>query len=117
MGDRSTDANELVAEIHDRMPLIVAPGDRSEKGFGRQGDLKGRRVYLDRRLRQGEFFGDESAAFAERGKAARSLGDEGAVALQKFEGLDLVREHVSAIARGGASPEIIEERSAEHTSE
>src|ERR1019366_8519149 len=22
-----TDANELVAEIHDRMPLIVAPGD------------------------------------------------------------------------------------------
>ena len=23
----TTDANELVAEIHDRMPLILAPGD------------------------------------------------------------------------------------------
>ena len=67
---------------------------------------------MDRRLRQGEFFGDESAAFAERGKAARSLGNEGAVALQKFESLDLVREHVSAIARGGASPEVIEEMDA-----
>jgi putative SOS response-associated peptidase YedK len=25
--DATTDANELVAEIHDRMPLILAPSD------------------------------------------------------------------------------------------
>jgi putative SOS response-associated peptidase YedK len=27
----TTDANELVAEIHDRMPLILAPGDYTRR--------------------------------------------------------------------------------------
>jgi len=64
--------------------------------------------YFDRRLRLGEFFGDESAALAERAKR-REVWAMKALWRSEVRGLDLVREHVSAIARGGASPEVIKE--------
>jgi hypothetical protein len=52
--------------------------------------------------RFGQFLSDELAALTKRVEAARSIGDEGDVAIEDIERFDLIGKQEAAISRGGA---------------